>query len=351
MPAKVPAGIACRVASAVVMERPATPAGPIGLILPTFAQEPAATDAANGSRTTDPLAELAGVSRAAEKAGAGAIWACDHLFWHGPTLESLTALTVAAGATEHASLGTCILQLPLRRPAAVAKQVATLQVLSRGRFVLGVGVGSHPHEYDRAGIDYASRGHALDAGIAEVRRCWSSAGETSTTGDALASAGGHGGRPSYLQLPEPPAVPVWIGGSSDRARKRAARLGDGWMPLFVDPDRYRDDLDQLAKEVAEAGRDPGAVTSAMVLFVSVDDDPVVALRRGSRWMSSMYALPAKAFERHLVSGTPAEVADMIATYRAYGAEHVVLYVTDDRPLPQFSRVIAALSATGAPAGR
>ena len=136
---------------------------------------------------------------------------------------------------------------------------------------------------------------------------------------------------------------MWVGGSSSAARRRAARLGDGWIPLFIDPVRYRDDVEHLAAEVAAAGRAPEAVVPAMVLFVSVDENPVIALQRGTRWMSSMYALPPKAFDRHIVSGTAHEVAEVIASYRAAGAKHVVVYVTDDHPLEQFGRLVAALA--------
>ncbi|HXW38123.1 MAG TPA: LLM class flavin-dependent oxidoreductase [Acidimicrobiales bacterium] len=330
------------------MERPATPAGPIGLILPTFPQGTRQPDgwARDG---TDTLAELTATCRAAERLGAGALWACDHLFWHGPTLECLTSLTLAAASTERVSIGSCILQLPLRDPAVVAKQVATTQTLSGGRFILGVGVGSHPEEYAQANVDYHRRGRALDEGITELRRTWSSARESSpgaeTGGSGLGAA-----RPAYRQLPEPPPVPVWVGGSSEAARRRAARLGDGWMPLFVDTVRYRHDLERLADDAAAAGR-ADQVTPAMVLFVSVDDDPGIALRRGTRWMSSMYAIPAKAFERHLVSGTVDEVADVIASYREAGAAHVALYVTDDHPLSQFEQLVGALAASGVGARR
>ena len=84
----------------------------------------------------------------------------------------------------------------------------------------------------------------------------------------------------------------------------------------------------------------------MVLFVSIDDDGTVARRRGTEWMASLYGIPARAFERHLVHGTAAEVAGVVAAFRAAGAEHVVVYVTADRPMDQFERLVAALPAAG-----
>ncbi|HVB93385.1 MAG TPA: LLM class flavin-dependent oxidoreductase [Acidimicrobiales bacterium] len=343
------------------MERTPTALGPIGLFLPTFVQDatppwapelgrlPAADAAAYDAESSpghlpppaDPVAHLAAVCRGAEQLGADALWACDHLFWHGPSLECMVALAVAATATDRPMLGTSVLQLPLRQAPAVAKQSATLQILTRGRVILGVGVGSHQGEYEQAGIDYRSRGRQLDAGIAELRRSWAT-GEGATPGDAGSAA-----EQRYRQLPEPPRVPVWVGGSSEAALRRAARMADGWMPLYLKPPEYGDALDRLAKEVERAGRDAGAVTASIVLFVSIDDDADAGRRRGTRWMSTFYGIPSKAFDRHLVFGTPSEVADVVSAYRRAGAEHVGVYVTDDQPLEQFERLVSALPATGA----
>jgi alkanesulfonate monooxygenase SsuD/methylene tetrahydromethanopterin reductase-like flavin-dependent oxidoreductase (luciferase family) len=251
----------------------------------------------------------------------------------------MTALTIAATATHRAVLGTCVVQLPLRRSSAVAKQAASLQLLSGGRLILGVGVGSHAGEYAEAGIEYSNRGRQLDDGIAELRRSWHS-GDGVTSGDVAA-----GGPDRYRQLPAPPAIPVWVGGSSEAALRRAATLADGWMPLFLKPDEYADALDRLAKEVDRSGRPPGAVTPSIVLFVSVDDDPTVGCRRGTEWMSSLYGIPAKAFERHLVNGSARDIADTVSSYRCAGAEHVAIYVTSDAPLEQFELLVSALPAT------
>ena len=206
-------------------------------------------------------------------------------------------------------LGTCVIQLPLRQAPVVAKQAASLQSLSQGRFVLGVGVGSHAGEYEQAGLDYHSRGRQLDAGIAELRRSWAS-GRGVTAGDTSAT-----GPERYRQLPEPPAIPVWVGGSSEAALRRAATLADGWMPLFLSPTEYRDAIERLVKEIDRAGRPADAVTPSIVLFVSIDDDPAAGAKRGTGWMCSLYGIPAKAFERHIVSGTAEDVAGVVAEFR------------------------------------
>jgi alkanesulfonate monooxygenase SsuD/methylene tetrahydromethanopterin reductase-like flavin-dependent oxidoreductase (luciferase family) len=333
----------------VPLVRPSEFAGAIGLILPTLVQDtaPAWVEPGDGRGTNgDPLSDLADLCHQAEVAGASALWACDHLFWHGPCLECMVVLTVAAMATERAVVGSCVIQLPLRRAVALAKQAATLQTLSQGRMILGVGVGSHAGEYEQVNADYHSRGHDLDTAIDELHRAWRSAHGT-TRGDTFSSDP----TDRYLQLPTPAPIPVWVGGSSEAALRRAARLADGWMPLFLSVDEYGDAVERLGKEVDASGRAPGTVTPAIVLFVSIDGDPDHGMAKGTQWMGSLYGIPPKAFERHLIAGSADEVAARVAEYREVGAEHVAIYVTDDQPIDQFARLMAALPAAGVPTDR
>lgn len=262
----------------------------------------------------------------AEQAGAGALWAVDHLFWPGPMIECLTAVTVAAAATSRAALGPCVLQLPLRHPAAVAKQVGSLQALSGGRVVLGVGAGSHPGEYEAAGVDYRRRAELLDDGIDALRSAWDRTD------------------PTYRQRPEHARVPVWIGGASTAARRRAARRGDGWIPLFVPADAYGPSLQALRDDVEAAGRDPSAVTAAVVVMVAVGGSSDTA-ERGCRWLSSLYGIPPSSFRRHLVAGPPGACAEAVDAYHRAGADHVAVMITDDRCVEQFTALADALGVT------
>ena len=262
--------------------------------------------------------------REAETAGADALWAIDHLFWPRPLLECLTVLAVAATATSRTALGSCVLQLPLRSPTAVAKQAATLQLLSDGRFVLGVGAGEHAGEFQVAGSDFHDRGRRLDQGIADLRRAWA----------------GTGGR--YRQEPVPPTIPVWVGGSSAAARHRAAALADGWVPLFVSPAEYASGLADVRNQAAELGRDPSEVTAAVVVFVRVGREGD-ATRQGADWLSSMYGIPPKAFGRHLVAGSAAACAARLQDYLEAGAEHVAVMVAADDAVVHFAELAGALN--------
>lgn len=307
------------------------PPGTLGFILPATTPPPTGrTCGATDGATVGTTEWVATLCREAEALGSGAIWATDHLFWGVPTLECLTTLTVAASATVCATVGSCVLQLPLRSPAAVAKQSATLQLLSGGRFVLGVGAGSHEREYALAGASFAERGRALDDGIAAVRRAWAA------------------DEPGYRLLPARPA-PVWIGGSSDIALRRAATAADGWIPLFISPGAMAGALERLRAATASAGRDPGAVTPGVVLMASVGEHADRAAERGTAWLASLYGIPAKAFARHLVAGPPGHCADVVSAYLDAGVAHVAVMIAGERPVEQFAALSAAVLDRHAPA--
>lgn len=332
---------------------------------------------------------LSQLCRKAEHAGASGLWACDHVFWHGPVLECMTSLALAASATERATLGSCVLQLPLRDSVLAAKQAASLQHLSGGRLVLGLGVGSHRGEYEAAGADFHHRGRRLDQDVATLRALWTTGidgatpdGPSMTPADerrvledrALLGAsrahtprsldasgpgasvgdptvldgqgpGAIAGPGPYHQLPAGVDIPIWFGGSSAASRARTAAMGDGWLPLFVSPDRYPEALVDLRRRCEDHDRDPASVVPAMVAFVSVAASASsvdAAMASGARWMSSLYRIPAKAFARHLVCGTAADCASALAHWLESGATHVAVFVTTDDPLAPFEDVSTEL---------
>jgi alkanesulfonate monooxygenase SsuD/methylene tetrahydromethanopterin reductase-like flavin-dependent oxidoreductase (luciferase family) len=310
----------------------------LGLLLPPML--PMATPGGSGPTSGGNVDHTVGstqwvstLASAAEDAGAAGVWASDHLFWNVPVGECLTTIAVAAAATRTAAVGTCVLQLPLRAPAAVAKQAAALQLLSGGRFVLGVGVGSHPGEYQLAGAPFHTRGKALDAGIAVLHAAWATAGR----------------RSDYCLEPAP-AVPLWVGGSSPAAIRRAAAVGDGWVPLFVSPNELASSLAELEKATAAAGRSFGSVFPAVVMVATVGDDTATARAAGTQWLATLYGLPAKAFHRHLVAGPAEHCALAAARYMSAGAAHVIVLVADDDVLGQFRALAAAYDRLGPSVG-
>jgi len=286
------------------------PAEGLGLILPTFPQQE------DLARTASLLADRC---RTAEALGITSLWASDHLYWPRPSLECLTAATVAATSTERATVGAGVLQLPLRDPAPVAKALASLQVLSGGRAVLGLGVGRHRLEYEAAGRDFVGRGDALDAGITQLHADWK------------------GGVDGYHQLP-PARVPLWFGGNRPVARRRVVTHGEGWMPLFVTPEMLASSVRELRSDLVATGRRADAVTIAPVVPVLVG-----AVAEGASWLGSHLGVEPERASPHIVSGCPDEVVAGLDRFTQAGADHVILLVTADDPLPTVEAVLAARS--------
>ncbi len=288
-------------------------------------EESSYQSSATSGATPGTAAALSDLCRRAEATGADSLWAVDHLFWPHPINECMTTLAVAATSTRRVTLGTCVLQLPLRHPVEVAKQATALQLLSGGRFILGLGVGSHAGEYERAGVDFHQRGRLMNEGIAAMREAW-------TDGDHR-----------YIQDPASDPVPLWIGGSSVAARRRAATVGDGWVPLFIAVDDYGAALQALRQETIGAGRRADAVEAAVVVFVRVGTEGE-AHQQGAEWLSNLYGVPAKAFDRYLVAGPSEACAAELAKFVTAGAQHVVVMVAGNDAVQQFGYLRSAFMA-------
>jgi probable F420-dependent oxidoreductase len=166
---------------------------------------------------------------AAEALGFHSVWTTEHIIVgeeavdpYGRVYDPLVTLAWIAGWTSRIGLGTSIVLAPLHNPMHLAKEAATLQELSGGRFTLGVGMGWHRDEFDFMGVPFERRGRRGDEVIRILRALWS--GERDFDGGIWSF---HGATFAPLPLPQPE---IWVGGSSDRAIRRAAELGDVWHP-------------------------------------------------------------------------------------------------------------------------
>jgi probable F420-dependent oxidoreductase len=188
----------------------------VGVILPNYGE---------GS-SPDGIRSMA---EAAEELGFASVWTTEHLIVgpealdpYGRLYDALVTLGWIAGWTDRIALGTSIVILPLHNPMHLAKQAATLQELSGGRFALGVGVGWHRDEFDFMGVEFERRGRRSDEAIRLMRALWK--GERDFEGRFWSF---HDARAEPLPTPPPE---IWVGGSSDRAVRRALELGDVWHP-------------------------------------------------------------------------------------------------------------------------
>lgn len=210
-------------------------------------------------------------ARAAESAGMDSIWITDHIAIPpddaegsgGRYLDPLVGLSWLAGQTETIRLGTGVINLPYRPPLPTAKQVASLQELSGGRLLLGVGIGWMEAEFRALGLERAERGRTSDATLAFIRTCFE---------QEIVEANGQ----AFLFKPRPPAPPIYVGGSPPHALQRAARLGDGWLPMGLKPDVLAGHMEQYRELTHAAGRPDGKVVVMVGLPL---DDPDRAAQR------------------------------------------------------------------------
>jgi probable F420-dependent oxidoreductase len=169
------------------------------------------------------------VAEAAEELGFDSVWATEHIIvgpeasdTYGRVYDPLVTLGWIAGWTDRIGLGTSIVLVPLHHPIHLAKQVATLQELSGRRFMLGVGMGWHRDEFDFMGVQFEGRGRRADEAIRVMRALWSGEREFEGRHWSFRDA-------TFEPLPSP-LPEIWVGGSSDRAVRRARELGDVWHP-------------------------------------------------------------------------------------------------------------------------
>jgi probable F420-dependent oxidoreductase len=218
----------------------------------------------NGHRGVT-LAQLTEITEVAEELGFNGVWPLDHVLV-GPDLkdrypwviEPMTLLGYLAARTSRIRLGTSVIVLGMRNPFVVAKQAATLDQLSNGRFTLGLGAGYSEPEFRNVGASgvWHTRGKRLDEAIRLFRHLWSGAGG-SFDGQFYRYGEGYFGPPP----PQGERLPILIGGGSEAALKRAATLGDVWQSTGLNPDEFRDKAETVRALANGRSVELGARTS------------------------------------------------------------------------------------------
>lgn len=254
-------------------------------------------------------------------AGFTHMWAGDHLLWRRPRLElfALLASLATLPASRDLTLGTGIALAPLRNATWLAKSAATLDVLTGGRFILGVGVGGENEaEFEAAGVKVGRRGKSADEAIDACRLAWS------------------GGVDGFSPTPVHGTIPIWVGGRTDAAAQRAAERGDGWLALFLTEEKFAERARQILAARDTAGR-TGAFTSAITVWVAVDAEAAKARANAQATINAEYGMEPSRFDRYLVTGTEADVADRLSRYAEAGADHIAIHFAHPDPAAQVSR--------------
>ena len=241
----------------------------------------------------------------------GTIWITDHFqFGKTPILEAITTLSYLAGRHEGMRFGHLVLAQSFRNPALTAKMAANLQLMTGGRFILGIGAGWHEEEYRGYGYDYPSAGvriAQLDEAIQVIRAMWT---------DSPANFEGKYYRIENAEAsPRPhPPIPILIGGSGEKKTLRVvAQHANWWSTGFVTAEEYARKQGVLAEHCEAVGRDPKSIVYCYDLGLTIVDDPgEIEKREGA----------------HFVAGTPDMVAEELAQFVKLGVTHFQLRIMD-----------------------
>jgi len=249
------------------------------------------------------------------------LWVGDHISMPIPFLDPLQQIAQAAVISRRLTFGVGVYLLPLRNFAPVAKQVSTLDLMTEGRLIFGVGVGGEfPKEYEASGIPHSERGARLSDGIRVLKKFWSGAPVTHES--PFLKFENVAMRPTPWQKGGPP---IWCGGRSKPALRRAARIGDGWHSYAITSDMYRDGLALVKETAEEVGRSFSPFGTGHLLFARVSDDYESALDEAADHLSTRYNMNMRpAAKRYGAIGTPQDVAEAIRNFYEAGVRHITL---------------------------
>lgn len=254
------------------------------------------------------------------------LWTGGHVASRNPSPEAMVGFARLSAVTERVTIGTSILLLPLYEPAIVAKQVADIDVASGGRVVLGVGIGGeYPGEFRACRVPVEERGRRTDEAIPLLRRLW--------TAEAVTHDGRYYAMDDVRIHPAPAqrgGPPIVVAGRKEPAMRRAALLGDGWMPYLYSPRRYAESVRTIGAVAADAGRDLDGFGWYAFVFVNVDDDGDRAREQAARSMGGTYSQDfGQMVDSVAAAGTAAEVAQKLVAFVAAGARHFVFLPAGD----------------------
>lgn len=273
----------------------------------------------------------------ADVLGFHSAWVVEQILGTLPSLEPVALLTWAAALTERLRLGSAVLLTALRSPIHLAKTLTTLDHLSRGRLIVGVGLGGNPKAYPAFGLGPERRAARFAEGIRLMRRLWTEP-RVSFAGEFWRLEG-VAMEPKPLQKPHPP---LWFGAHHPDALRRAVELGDGFMgagSLAAAP--FAEEVKQLRGFLAEGGRDPEGFPVGKRVYIAIDRDRDRAARRLAEWFGAFYGRPELAAQVAVWGDVP-ECLEALGRVTAAGARLVLLNPVFDE-LEQLERFAADIA--------
>ncbi len=259
-----------------------------------------------------------------EELGFDSLWVWDHVLLgvdpNFPIIESLTLLTAIAARTKKIRLGTGILVLPLRNPVILAKQLASMDLLSDGRLIMGMASGWYRREFDAVGVPFEQRGKIMDENLEIVMRFW--------TEDMVKGEFPHHKIPAGVMYPKPaqkPRPPVLIGGYVDRVLQRAAVKGDGWLTYFYRPESFAKSWAKIRDFAKDAGKSPDALLNASQLPIMIGKSRAAIESDMMEWLGKEwdYASWSESTKDSAILGTVDECVEQLKAHLAVGVQKLI----------------------------
>ena len=281
---------------------------------------------------------LTQVADAAAASGYSSLWITDHIVFFDPWMDCLLLLAAVAGkAKEHnLKIATGVVGLPLRHPVAIAQSFTTLDNLSGGNLIVGVGEGSTQLDFDALGLPFEERRRALEDGVVALRKLLS--------GGNVTHQGPYYSFENVTVAPSPvqkPCPPIWLSSwGSAVGMRRVARLGDGWVASawHSTPGEFRAAKQTLDGALTEQGRDPAAFPNAVdTMFMYVDEDGSRARRIAGPIIEQTTRGPFDTASGHFLVGDYGECRDLLARWADAGAKEICVWPLLD-PVNQIQRL-------------
>jgi probable F420-dependent oxidoreductase len=294
---------------------------PLGMVLPHRSPEPVDMRAVHQ------------VAQRAEALGFRDLWVTENTLDHVFCFDPMVILTYAAAVTTTIRLGVSVVVLPVHSPLHVAHQVATLDYVSSGRAILGVGLGREEH-YTEFQVSRERRVRRFREGVELIKALWTEP-RASYRGEIFQLEGGTMA-PKPVQQPHPP---IWLGGGHPDALRRAASIADGWMGSGGSSlESFSRSVPMVRAALEKAGRDPMTFPISKRVFLSVHERPDVARAEVRRWFSVVYHNP-DGTDASGIHGTPEQVRQRLEALVAMGANHLLL-----NPVCRHAEQLEALAA-------
>ncbi len=266
------------------------------------------------------LREAKEEAQTAEALGYDYLLTGEHVMFYTPVANTLISLAAAAGATERIKLMSGIVLVPLYPAALLAKQVSMLDVVSNGRFNLGIGVGGEfPKEFEAVGVPVKERGARTDEALQVLDKLLT---EKDVHFDGrFTKLDGVSLSPRGIQKPR---LPFWVAGRKDVAMRRAARYAEGWLPYMYTPEMLDESMTKIAAFTEEAGRPAGTVQGGLFIFTCVHEDRDTALNMANERLSKQYNMDfTKIVEKYTLAGSPDDIVARMREYIDAGARTIM----------------------------